>query len=163
MRGVVTAVGAPANPVEARLDAGEPGLDERLELVVGEDIGPILFDPLADQFTDGPRVFALNKFTRLCVPTDKNGEGIKNANVGLMCYQAKAVKGVCTLGAPANAGGACVRELDCGGNKQTQFCEVQEKFERAVGLFVNNQLTPGQVDTTREDEFCVPSGISQLD
>lgn len=124
---------------------------------------PIPAVALDDQFTEGPRVFSLSKPTRVCTPTDKNDEGIKNASVGLMCYQAKAVKGVCAAGAPKNVGGACGKEQDCGGSKQTHFCELRPKFQKVVGLFVNNQLGPEQVDTTKEDEFCAPSAISQPD
>ena len=115
-----------------------------------------------DQFTDGPRVFTLRKPTRLCTPTDTNGEGMKDPTTKLMCYLAKPVKGVCAAEAPTNAGGACRREqdYDCGGSKRTHLCAIRAKFKRAVGLFTSNHFDTGQVDTTKEEEVCVPSAIS---
>src|SRR5260221_559756 len=41
--------GPPADAVEALLDCDEALLDERLELVVGEDVGPVVLDALAHQ------------------------------------------------------------------------------------------------------------------
>jgi hypothetical protein len=41
-----------------------------------------------DQF--GSRLLEVKTPTRLCVPTDKNGEGIQDADTSLMCYQVKA-------------------------------------------------------------------------
>jgi hypothetical protein len=49
-----------------------------------------------DQFTDGAKVFTLKKPTRLCNPVDKNGEGIKNDDGHLLCYQATPVSGQAT-------------------------------------------------------------------
>jgi len=56
---------------------------------------------------------------------------------------------------------ASVRGRDCGGTKNTSFFVLQPKFKRVVGLFVNNQFGPGEVDATNEDEFCVPSEMSR--
>jgi hypothetical protein len=74
-----------------------------------------------------------------------------------MCYQARAVGGLCGLDAPINKGGVCSAERECGGTRQTGFCELQAKFQRVVGLFVNNQFGPSQLDATKEEELCVPS------
>jgi hypothetical protein len=55
---------------------------------------PILGVAVSDQFiAQPPKLFDLKKPTRLCTPVDKNGEGIKNPNNHLLCYQAKPVKG----------------------------------------------------------------------
>src|SRR5258708_38506605 len=51
--------GAPADMVEALLDGGEARFDHRLEFEVGEDIGPVLFDAFADEFTDIEGIYAL--------------------------------------------------------------------------------------------------------
>ena len=78
----------------------------------------------------------------------------------LACYQARLVKSLCAAGAAAMLA-ASVRGRDCGGTKNTSFFVLQPKFKRVVGLFVNNQFGPGEVDATNEDEFCVPSEMSR--
>src|SRR5262249_55798954 len=80
-----------------------------------------------DQFNQ-PRLFDIDKPTRLCLPVDKNGEGIKHQSAHLMCYQVKAVKE-----------------------------PPQPKHVKVLGIFVNNQFGPERLDTVKEDEFCVPS------
>jgi len=47
---------------------------------------------LEDQFNQ-PKVYDIQKPTRLCVAVDKRGEGRKNPEASLMCYQAKPAKG----------------------------------------------------------------------
>jgi hypothetical protein len=113
---------------------------------------------IGDQFTDPPKVFDLKKSTRLCTPVNKEDEGIKNPDTHLMCYQVKPVKGVCAEGAPQNEGQACKKEEDCGGTTgQTSSCVPQPKHERVLGIHVNNQFGPEQLDTIKEEELCVPS------
>jgi choice-of-anchor C domain-containing protein len=54
----------------------------------------ILGVSVSDQFIDQPpKLFDLKKPTRLCNPADKNGEGIKNPDTHLLCYQAKPARG----------------------------------------------------------------------
>jgi hypothetical protein len=49
---------------------------------------------VTDQFIGGtPKTFVLKKVKHLCTPVNKNGEGIKNANAHLLCYQAKGASG----------------------------------------------------------------------
>src|SRR5882757_11366093 len=48
-----------ANLVEALLDCGKARFDERFELVVGEDVGPVVLDAFADQLADIERIDAL--------------------------------------------------------------------------------------------------------
>src|SRR5260370_35713255 len=48
-----------ANLVEALLDCGKARFDERFELVVGEDVGPVVLDAFADQLPDIERIDAL--------------------------------------------------------------------------------------------------------
>ena len=57
---------------------------------------------------------------------DKNGEGIKNDDTHLMCYQAKPATG-------------------------------QPKHVKVLGIHVNNQFGPEQLDTVKEEGLCVPS------
>ena len=47
---------------------------------------------VVDQF-DQPKVFDVKKPTRLCNPVDKEGEGIKNPDNQLLCYQVKPARG----------------------------------------------------------------------
>ena len=43
---------AAADAVEALLDCGKAFVDQRLELIVSEDVGPVLLNPLPNQFAD---------------------------------------------------------------------------------------------------------------
>jgi hypothetical protein len=47
---------------------------------------------VADQFA-AARTFAVKKPSRLCVPADKNGEGVQHPDVGLACFKAAPAKG----------------------------------------------------------------------
>lgn len=89
---------------------------------------------------DGPfatpaRRYDLKKPSRLCVPVEVGAvpggfaEPIENPNASLLCYQAALAKTV-----PA-----------------------QPKHEPVVGIFLGNRFGRERVDTTREDELCVPS------
>jgi hypothetical protein len=44
---------------------------------------------VADQFTSPAKTFTLVKARHYCLAVDKNGEGIENDNVKLLCYKAK--------------------------------------------------------------------------
>ena len=48
-----------AYAVEALLDRGEALVDEGLVLSIGENVGPVVFDGLANQFADIERIDAL--------------------------------------------------------------------------------------------------------
>src|SRR3954447_8577793 len=54
---------APRRPstyaIEALLDSGEAFVDEGFVLSVGEDVGPVIFDCLANQFADIERIDAI--------------------------------------------------------------------------------------------------------
>ncbi len=82
-----------------------------------------------DQFNQ-PKVLAVSKPTRLCVPVKKTlvpagvPELIKQSAEHLMCYSVKPSKGE---------------------PRHTSF----------VGIFVNNQFGPERLDTVGEDELCV--------
>ena len=57
--------------------------------------GPPSFSPrevtVSDQFISPAKSFSVIKAKRLCVPVDKNGEGIVNGSRKLLCYKAKPV------------------------------------------------------------------------
>jgi hypothetical protein len=92
---------------------------------------PIRAVTIVDEFTDffnEPRGFDLKKPTRLCTPVMKNGAAIKHDASHLMCYQITAVK-----------------------------TPPQPKPAKVLGIFVNNQFGPEQIDAIKEAEFCVPS------
>ena len=114
---------------------------------------------VVDQFGQ-PKVFEVMKPGRLCVAADKNGEGIKNPAAHLMCYPVKPVAGFCDGGAPANRGGVCEKETDCGGkNGKTRYCTAQPKHVKVSGIYTHNQFGQEKFDTIREEELCVPSRL----
>jgi hypothetical protein len=47
---------------------------------------------LDDQFTSGLKTFDVKSVEHLCVPVDKNDEGIKRPKDNLLCYKIKAAK-----------------------------------------------------------------------
>jgi hypothetical protein len=78
---------------------------------------------IADQFTSPAKGVVLKKIKHLCTPVNKNGEGIKNPDAHLACYQAKTAKGqpkhVKRTGVnTANQIGTLV----VGTNKESEFC-----------------------------------------
>jgi hypothetical protein len=48
---------------------------------------------VADQFDGTARTLDVKKPTKLCLPVDKNGEGIQSPDERLVCYSAKPAKG----------------------------------------------------------------------
>jgi hypothetical protein len=46
-----------------------------------------------DQFESPPKLLSLKRPRHLCNPVDKNGEGIKNPGVHLLCYQSAPARG----------------------------------------------------------------------
>jgi len=116
---------------------------------------------VVDQFNQS-KLYDVKKPTRLCTPVGKNGEGFATPDEEngphLMCYRVKQVKGICAEGSAQNVGGACKREEDCGGTKKiTNLCVLQPKHVKVLGIHVNNQFGPEQLDTIKEEELCVPS------
>src|SRR4029434_8260455 len=49
-----------------------------------------------DQSKSPAKTFVLRKPKHLCLPVDKNGEGIKNPDAHLLCYQVKGASGART-------------------------------------------------------------------
>ncbi len=112
---------------------------------------------LEDEFTP-PKVYAVAKPKRLCVPADKNAEGIKHPANHLMCYAIEPVKKTCAAGSPQNALGPCNREEDCGGqSKDTVFCQKAPRRQKVSGIYVASQLGRELVDAMKELELCVPA------
>lgn len=66
---------------KTRVSSGTPKLPRGLQIVVG------------DQRTSPAKRFDLKKVRHLCLPVDKNGEGIRNPAGKLVCYQAKPAAG----------------------------------------------------------------------
>ena len=48
---------------------------------------------VADEFNSLPKLFNVRKPKHLCNPVDKNGEGVKDANLHFVCYQVKGAAG----------------------------------------------------------------------
>jgi hypothetical protein len=128
----------------------------------GMKFTPILGVSIGDQFTDPPKKYDFLRSTQLCVPVDKNGEGVKNESSYLQCYQVKQVKGLCTEGSPAHPGEVCKKEEDCGGtSKQSSFCVPQAQHVPVTDLLVSNQFGQMRVNAVKELGLCVPSTLSQ--
>jgi hypothetical protein len=75
------------------------------------------------------RLYDVTKPMRLCVPADKNGEGVQNPLAAVLCYKAKKV-----AGQPAH-----------------------DRVVGQIHL--NNQFGTLRIDTGREKEICVPARI----
>lgn len=67
--------------------------------------------------------------SQLCNSVDKEGEGGKNVDDVLMCYEVKSAK----------------------------TAPPQSKHVPVPGIFVNNQFGRERISTLKEDELCVPS------
>jgi hypothetical protein len=80
---------------------------------------------VADQFQ--ARLYDVKKPQRLCVPVDKNGEGIVHPAVHLMCYQVKPAKG------------------------EPKHAKVVGQ------IHTEKQFGALRLDTVKEDELCVPA------
>jgi hypothetical protein len=73
------------------------------------------------------RFYDLKKPSRLCTPVDKNGEGINDDVTHLLCYKAKRSPG-------------------------------EANHQRVLGTInTANQFGAEQLDTLKEEEFCVPA------
>jgi RHS repeat-associated protein len=160
-----TCVATPAEPCPNPLPPPNPAshtVDHyecyTVKLSAGEDKFPKdLRARVVDQFSQ-PTLYDIQKPTALCNPVDKNGEGIKDLDTHLMCYQAVAVPKICAVDAPANARNACKSEDDCGGTvRQTTFCQPQAKPDKVSDIHATNQFGPEQLDTLKVEQMCVPS------
>jgi hypothetical protein len=80
---------------------------------------------VVDQFEN--RVYDIKKPRRLCVPVDKNGEGIERPAAHLMCYRVRRARG------------------------QPNHTRVEGQ------IHTNNQFGLGQLDTVKEEDLCVPA------
>ncbi len=115
---------APADPPAAALDhfscfkaRTSPGTPKFVPVQVSA----------SDQFQT--RVYDVTKPLRLCVPADKNGEGVQNALAAVLCYKAKRA-----TGQPAH-----------------------ERVVGRIHL--NDQFGAQRVDTSREKELCVAATL----
>ena len=117
---------------------------------------------LADPLEPGPRVFDVKKPLAVCVPADKFGGGIVDPDTHLRSYAIALTKKACAAGSASNEGGACAKEADCGGTKQTTFCQAQAKSVKQPGLLVRNQFHTSEsgalrVDAIKPDRLLVPT------
>jgi hypothetical protein len=165
-----TCIDTPSEPCPNPLPPPDPSSHDvdhyqcyAVKLSDGEEKFPNdLRAPVVDQFSQST-LYDIQKPTALCNPVDKNGEGIKDLDTHLMCYQAAVVPKICATNAPANPGNACKVEEDCGGVvRQTTFCQAQAKPDKVPGIHANNQFGPEQLDTLKVEELCVPSRIGSL-
>ena len=84
--------------------------------------------------------------------------GATKHDARLLCFQVAQTKGRCAENAPANPGGGCKKETDCGGTKgATTYCAVQPKFAQQTGRNVANDLDAGALDVKKDDVLCLPA------
>jgi hypothetical protein len=74
------------------------------------------------------------------------------------CYEARDRRGsLCSAGAPANRGGVCTREADCGGvEDDTAFC-VPRGFPKNVRVSLSDQFESGSFDVKHPIGLCNPA------
>jgi len=87
----------PVAPLPAPPDAESHGVDHYKCYKAAETKGASKFTPVQvlveDQWESPAKTYDLKKPKLLCLAVDKNGEGIKNDNAAVVCYQAKPAKG----------------------------------------------------------------------
>lgn len=124
---------------------------------------------VTDQFQVNRR-YDLKKITKLCVPVDKSIDGldpplfqagenkglpnpitpapIQSPEEHLVCYQAKPAK-------------KFIAQTGCApttpGDKGTLIVPAQSKHVSVLGFHLNNQFGPGQHNSVKEVELCIPS------
>jgi hypothetical protein len=126
-----------------------------------------LADGLQVDVTDAfqTRRYDLKRVTRVCIPVAKSGTpvflsnpdkgmpkpiepaAIRNPDDRLVCYKATLAKKI-------------IPQAGCGplnAASSTPIDPPQEKHSKRADLHVNNQFGPGQRDTVRELELCLPS------
>ena len=91
---------------------------------------PIRGVTVTDRFQQ-PKRYDVVKPTRLCTPVDQDGEGIKDVDTHLLCYQVKP----------------------------SPTAPPQSKHDSVAGIFVGTQFGRERVDTVKDDELCVPSTV----
>lgn len=130
---------------KAKLAKGQPKLAKDLQLTV------------TDALTYEPTRVVVKKLARLCAPVGENGGATKHAD-HLLCFQVAATKGRCAAAAPANGGGGCKKEPDCGGVKgQTALCQPQAKFAAMGSMPVANAFDAETLDATKASVLCLPA------
>jgi hypothetical protein len=120
------------------------------------------------------RTFDLKSITHLCKGTEITAlpggtpVGPVDSLARLLCYKAKASKAHCQPSAPANALGACSKEVDCGGtNEVTSFCDPQAKFPGTVpgeGFYLNDSydVVPNSTPAVQGDFHRAGLGKEQM-
>ena len=140
----------PADPLP------EPVLVDHFQCYAVAGTATPLLVTLEDQLNP-ERLFLVKKPRTLCVPADKNGEGIQHADNQLLCYDMKKVPGFCSSSSPSNPDEICKTEEECGGQKkQTSYCERQPKDNR-TDAWLLNQFGESVVAVKKPKELCVPS------
>jgi hypothetical protein len=97
---------------------------------------------VADQFTSPAKTLLLKKPKNLCLPVDKNGEGIKNPTGHLLCYIVKPA-----IGAPAHVsqpqlfvnnqlGPELLKTI-----KEGEFCIPSTRSASPSGAFLDGELS----------------------
>lgn len=140
---VIDACAAPTKfpkGVTARLDDVEAG-------TVGED-----------------RTFFVKKPNRLCIPVDKNGEGIEDPATSYLTYPIKQAGKVCNAG--TNQDLPCGDDEDCplgGAGSCQEIPKFDGKAADNVNILVEDQFTNIRVNASKVDFLMVPASMCEGD
>ena len=146
--------------LQTKLSSGQlvPGIANGMQVEIRDELDPAQ-----------TRRYDLLHVSRVCVPTEKSGTPlylngpakgsvktiaaatVRDPAEGLVCYRA-------TLARKAILQSGCVpaNPSDSGSTIEP----AQPKHPKLAGLHVNDQFGPGQIDTAREREVCIPSVIN---
>jgi hypothetical protein len=117
---------------------------------------------ISDSLDASTRLYDIKKPVTLYTPADKSGEGVQDPDTHLRGYLVSLTSKRCAADSPANPGGACAKEPDCGGTAQvTTFCQSQPKLVKQINLLVTNQFhsseSPLTLDAVKVDRLLVPT------
>jgi hypothetical protein len=151
-------------------NAGEPCADDIDCSPGGEDTCVnVAKPPKAKKFanltdTDRPetvgedKTFEIKKPKHLCVPVDKNGEGITDPDTSYVSYQIKQSKNVCNGG--ANDGLPCKDPLeDCGGSPCVEIAKFDKKATDNTGIVVGDQFSNLRIDAGKVVYMMAPASV----
>jgi hypothetical protein len=127
---------------------------------------------VTDQFDRSRRRYDLKKITRLCTPVDKSGEPTilsgtyrgqafpiepairRGPTSHLVCYKAK----LATKEIAQNGCGAAET-----GDRGVRIDPRQPKHDKVRNILTINQFGLEQLDSLKEDKFCIPSSKMEHD
>jgi hypothetical protein len=101
------------------------------------------------------KTFNIKKPTRLCIPVDKNDEGVDDPDVSYATYPVKQAKTVCDAG--TNVDLPCKEVIDCPGGACVEVSKFDGKVARNINILLEDQLTNIRLNAGKVDFLMVPS------